>query len=405
MTYAPVTAFLRPLNAAQLAHARTGSDDQNSGAVSKVNKWEILRELIAARSVFRLSDRDLTVLEALVSFLPGVILGGNDGEPIVHPSNASICERLKGMASSTMRRHLANLVNAGFIVRRDSPNGKRYARRFGGEKVVFGFDLSPLSRRQREICDAAESARAEKEKLTRLRETVSLMRRDLSGLATYGASVRPDLAIWDQLAELAALSARSLRRKLDTAQLEELKADLLCALTCARNVLEPENKSEETSSNDVQNEQHVQNSKTDSYDLEPCLEKAKVAEAVADPIAGHGGDGEALHEQDLPNIPLGLVLSVCGEIQTYADEKIRHWHQLVKAADIVRPMMGISPSAWSEAKAAMGPEQAAVVLGAILERFDEIRSPGGYLRSLTVKACSGAFSCGPMVMALMRKAA
>lgn len=110
-------------------------------------------------------------------------------------------------------------------------------------------------------------------------------------------------------------------------------------------------------------------------------------------------------DRNLPRIPLGLVLSVCTEIQSYSDDRVRHWHQLVRAADVVRPMMGISPSAWEEAKSAMGPEQAAVVLAAMLERFTDIRSPGGYLRSLTAKADAGAFSCGPMVMALMRKAA
>lgn len=68
-------------------------------------------------------------------------------------------------------------------------------------------------------------------------------------------------------------------------------------------------------------------------------------------------------------------------------------------------MMGISPSAWEDAKAFMGPEQAAVVIAALLERFTEIRSPGGYLRRLTEKASAEQFSCGPMVMALMRKAA
>jgi replication initiation protein RepC len=68
-------------------------------------------------------------------------------------------------------------------------------------------------------------------------------------------------------------------------------------------------------------------------------------------------------------------------------------------------MLGISPSAWQDACVAMGPEEASVVLLAMLERFEEIRSPGGYLRSLTAKAEQGAFSCGPMVMALMRNQA
>lgn len=68
-------------------------------------------------------------------------------------------------------------------------------------------------------------------------------------------------------------------------------------------------------------------------------------------------------------------------------------------------MMGISPSAWDEARLVMGPEQAAIVLAAMLERFDEIRSPGGYLRTLVAKAEQNQFSSGPMIMALMRKAA
>ena len=107
----------------------------------------------------------------------------------------------------------------------------------------------------------------------------------------------------------------------------------------------------------------------------------------------------------LPNVPLGLVLKTCLEMQTYHEGPIRHWHQLVATADRVRPMMGISPSAWDAAREAMGPEEAAIVVCAMLERFSEIRSPGGYLRSLTAKAEDGAFSSGLMVMALMRKAA
>ncbi len=52
----------------------------------------------------------------------------------------------QGMPASTLRRHLAVLVDAGLIVRRDSPNGKRYARknRAGAIELAFGFDLSPL---------------------------------------------------------------------------------------------------------------------------------------------------------------------------------------------------------------------------------------------------------------------
>jgi len=159
-------------------------------------------------------------------------------------------------------------------------------------------------------------------------------------------------------------------------------------------------------------QKHYQNSNKDSYESEPCLEKAKGADVVPKPQTDREDDGEKQRdaedigvEHKLPNVPLGLVRASCREILTYADGGIRHWHELVRAADIVRPMMGISPSAWDEAKRDMGPEEASVVIAAMLERFDEIRSPGGYLRNLSSKAVLGEFSCGPMVMALMRREA
>lgn len=390
--------------------SEAGEDLPPSGA----NKWEVLRELAAGREAFGLTDRDLTVLQVLVSFHQATILGGNESDIVIHPSNRAICERLNGMPCSTMRRHLAHLVLAGVVLRRDSPNGKRYARRYGDEKVAYGFDLSPLVRRLGEFCAAAEAARQAAEQQKRLRETVSLMRRDLAGLAEFGAAMRPDLCLWDELSDLALLTARGLRRRLDMEELGTIEARLKAALQRARDVLEPR-ETRNMSTNDVQNEQHIQNSKTEPYDSEPRLEKAKgvggapVSERGVSSGANESEEAENTSsdtpDEKLPNIPIGLALAACPQIQTYAEDRIRHWYELVRAADTVRPMMGISPSAWEEAKRHMGPEEAAVVVAAMLERFADIHSPGGYLRSLTAKAAEGAFSCGPMVMALMRREA
>lgn len=408
MDYTPVTPFRRTIDAAILKHqAATQEDLPPTGA----NKWEVLRELAAARVAFGLSDRDLTVLQALVSFHQATILGGNDSELIVHPSNKAICERLNGMPCSTMRRHLSNLVQTGFVVRRDSPNGKRYARRYGDEKVAFGFDLSPLVLRFQEVCEAAEAVRAAEERYKRLRATVSLMRRDLAGLAEYGSSLRPDLGLWDQFSDLAVLAARDLRRKLEMADLKQIEKALGGALDQARDLLVDGN-TENMSTNDAISEQHHQNSNKDLYDFEPRLEKARdPSNALERANAGvrvdrredEGDPPQEPEDQLMPNIPLGLVLASCQEFKSYAEQPVRHWHDLVRVADIVRPMMGISPSAWDEAKRYMGPEEASVVVVAMLERFGDIRSPGGYLRSLSAKAAIGEFSCGPMIMALMRR--
>src|SRR6056297_1299667 len=408
MDYTPVTPFRRPINAAILHYQAAAQQDLPP---SGVNKWEALRELAAARIAFGLSDRDLSVLQALVSFHQATIVGGNHSETVVHPSNKAICERLNGMPCSTMRRHLANLVQTGFVVRRDSPNGKRYARRYGDEKVAFGFDLAPLAQRFVEVCEAAEAVRAAEERYKRLRSTVSLMRRDLAGLAEYGRSLRPDQGVWDQFSDLAALTARDLRRKLEIEDLRRIEDALGSALDHARSLLDG-CETENMSTNDAVSEQHYQNSNKDSYDLEPRLEKARGGGAVRETpeVANshlcsedEGNSTAITDDQLMPNIPLGLVLASCQEFKAYSEQPVRHWHDLVRVADVVRPMMGISPSAWDEAKRYMGPEEASVVIVAMLERFADIRSPGGYLRTLSSKAAIGEFSCGPMIMALVRR--
>ena len=73
----------------------------NDGAITPVDKWEILRTLSAVRQKLGLSDRTLTVLQALLSFHPTRTLG-DDGPQglVVFPSNAAICERLNGMPLS-----------------------------------------------------------------------------------------------------------------------------------------------------------------------------------------------------------------------------------------------------------------------------------------------------------------
>jgi replication initiation protein RepC len=397
MEYTPISPFMRPISH---AHLRVIERPEASVPARPVNKWELLRELSKAQAAFGVSERDLTVLQGLLSFFPDDALGGN-AEMVVFPSNKAICERLNGMPCSTMRRHLARLVEAGLLQRRDSPNGKRYVRKHGEDRVAFGFDLSPLYWQSEEIARAAEAVREAEERVRRLREVVSLMRRDLAALAEFGDEMQPGLGFWDQLRDRAALTARALRRKLSVEDLAAYRADLEALLDQARNIIDgPE--TEEMNTNDAQSERHHHNSNKESIDLEPALEKSGTAAGVPDvdtnePVAD-------VDEQDtihLPKIPLHLVIAACPSLKTFYQGDIRHWHQLFDAACHVRPAMGISASAWEEAQRFMGPEQASIVVAAMLERFADIRSPGGYLRALTAKAAAGEFSCGPMVMALI----
>ena len=407
MNYRPMTPFKRAVDAAVLIHQAHTEQDLPT---DRPDKWQALNFLAAAREDYGLSDRDLAILQALVSFHQGKTLEGDAGSIVVHPSNKALCERLHGMPEATLRRRLACLVDAGIIVRRDSPNGKRYSRGCGSDKVAFGFDLTPLVTRFDEFRDAAEATRQAAECLKRLRESVSLMRRDLAGLAEYGASVLPRMDVWKDFAEMTLSVARELRRKLGIEQMEAWASALRKALDQARDILEPA-EATEMIANDADFERHIQNSNTEKPDFEKRVIKIAAHVEAGPEMAGAGAeeadDADPEARMPWPNMPLPLVLGCCKEIQVYADGQrpIRHWHELVRTADTVVPMMGISPSAWEDARARMGPAEAAVVIAAMLERIAEIHSPGGYLRALTAKAAEGRFSSGPMVMALMRKEA
>ncbi|MCR8549288.1 replication initiation protein RepC [Salipiger sp. P9] len=407
MDYRPITPFGRTLEAGQL-QASLRHRDAETTPCPAIDKWQALRSLSAARELYGLSDRDLAVLQALISFHPETRLDPSAGAPVVYPSNASICERLNGMPCSTMRRHLGHLVAAGILLRRDSPNGKRYARRLAGTKVAYGFDLTPLAHRFAEFQDAADRLKARDARLRHLREIVSLMRRDLAALTEFGALEHPGAAPWDAYDDLARLTARALRRKLDEDKLTAIQTALNDALTAAQRALGLV-KTEDLSSNDDQIEQHYQNSNKDSFESEKSNED--------DPISSEdspaprdtqrkvvtSGTVVPLPKQRTP--PLRMVLSVCAEFQSYSPEPIRDWPDMIAAAQRLYPMMGISTACWEEAVLKMGRDQASIALAAMLERFSEIRSPGAYLRHLAKMASEGRFSTGPMVTALCRKSA
>jgi replication initiation protein RepC len=399
MEYTPISPFMRPISH---AHLRVVERPEASVPGKPINKWELLRELSKAQAAFGITERDLTVMQGILSFFPDDALGGN-AEMVVFPSNKAICERLNGMPCSTMRRHLARLVEAGLLMRRDSPNGKRYVRKHGEERVAFGFDLSPLYCRTEEIARAAEAVREAEDRVRRLREVVSLMRRDLAALAEFGEEIQPGLGLWDQFRDKAVLTARALRRKLTLEELSAYRIDLEALLDHARNVIDgPE--TEEMNTNGAQFERHHHNSNEESIELEPALEKGEAAAGAPDPETDAlVADVEEADTRRVPKIPLHLVIAGCPSLKTFYQGDIRHWHQLFDAACHVRPAMGISASAWEEAQRFMGPEQASIVVVAMLERFADIRSPGGYLRALTSKAAAGEFSCGPMIMALMSR--
>jgi len=377
------------------------------------DKWKLFRALCEARVRFGVGDRALSVLNALLSFHPEPQLAEGQGL-VVFPSNAQLSVRAHGMAPATLRRHLAELVYAGLIIRRDSPNGKRYARKGteGGIEQAFGFDLAPLLVRAGEIEAAAGEVRVAQQTMRITRERISLCRRDIAKLIETGleAGIAAD---WEGLMLQSRSLIAGLGRKVGQEELgaalegmETLRAEIL-------NELEKQVKSEKISANESQTERHIHNSNPKpTSELEPRFETKQGAPSVAEPPTSADGAGNmetkpkgwrtepSAPAERLRPFPLGMVLQACPEVVMYGPGgEIRHWRDLMAAAVVVRSMLGVSPTAYEDACDVLGPENAATVLACILERAGHINSAGGYLRNLTDRARRGEFSLGPMLMA------
>ncbi|MGC0397290.1 MULTISPECIES: plasmid replication protein RepC [Bradyrhizobium] len=396
-SHSPATPFGR--RSLTLAHVASQMVATERPPEKIVHKWKIFHAICTARPRLGVSERSLSVLNALLTFHPETALTGED-DLIVFPSNHQLSRRAHGMPASTLRRHLAVLVDAGLIVRRDSPNGKRYARKddAGEIELAFGFDLSPLVVRSEEFENLAADIEAEARALKLVRERITLCRRDIAKMIATGIEEgvptrrvgQGGAADWQEVHAAFRAMVAQIPRTATRQELEPIADELSQLADDVLNLLETHIKSKNPSANESHSERHIQNSNTDaSTDLEPRLRKGRAARAEPKPQPSRVAEG---------SYPLGMVLSACPDIVDYAKGGISNWRDFFATAAVVRSSLGISPSAWEEAQTVLGEMQAAVVVACILQRGTAIRSAGGYLRGLTRKAEAGEFSLGPILM-------
>ncbi|WEX89924.1 plasmid replication protein RepC [Sinorhizobium garamanticum] len=412
----------RPMTLGMLSSQITAG---RTRAERSVDKWKLFRWLCEAKTVVGVSDRSLAVLNALLSFYPGTELSGETGL-VVFPSNTQLSLRAHGMAGTTLRRHLAALVEAGLILRRDSPNGKRYVRRSHSGTVgeAFGFDLSPLIARAAEFETTAAELAAERQHLRIMRERLSLCRRDVAKLLDLIRESAPQSDRQD-CERMFALLIAQIPRKPSASDIEAVLAAMDSLRRDLTNQLENLLNSQKLDTNDHQNGRHIQNSHPDSLSEseqclgkgpEPFLRKAAETNAVQaltehrpKPASRHTTSPAAtdrsstLPQRPCREIPLPAVLQACPQIADYGPSgQILSWKDLMTAAIVVRSMLNVSADAYDDACSVLGCENAATIVACILERAEQITSPGGYLRELTRRARRQEFSIAPMVLALSR---
>ncbi|PYE23615.1 replication initiation protein RepC [Rhizobium sp. PP-CC-3A-592] len=360
-----------------------------------VDKWKLYRALCEARGRLGISDRTLALLNALLSFYPKTEISSETGL-VVFPSNQQLSLRANGMAEQTIRRHLALLVNAGLIARKDSANGKRYSRRHrdGEIREAFGFSLAPLLARSSEIEEMAREVIADRIRLQDARENLTICRRDIAKLIALAETENAPgewSAHYQTFRDIIDSIPRNADIDLITTTLQKLRALRVLIL----NILDTWKHSEILSANPSQNERHIQISESESsLDSEP--------DATMEGVENNRGDSSTCRTIN-GSIPLSLVLSACPAITDYAPcGDIRDWRDLATAANVVGRMFGISPSAYQAACSTMGSIPTAVAVSCILERSEHIQSPGGYLRHLTRQSEAGSFSAAQMLMGVMK---
>lgn len=394
-THISTTPFgRRPMTLGQMASQVTAKSIPEGATVEK---WKAFRSIREARDLLGATDRSLAILNALLSFHRDSELSG-DGTLVVWPSNEQLMARANGMPPTTLRRHLAVLVDCGLIIRRDSPNGKRFARKGRGGEIeqAYGFDLSPIVARAEEFEQLAEAVQAEKKAFKVSKERLTLLRRDVVKMIDAGIEEGVP-GNWGRISQIYQEIIGRLPRTAPRQVVESLCDELQELWTEVHDMLELFTKTQNMDANESQSGRHIQNSKPDSL-FESEHDSGKNNEA-----GGNAQENDNLRSLPKRELPLGIVLDACPDLMDLAQGgRIRHWSDFLAAVEVARPMLGVSPSAWREACEAMGEVQAAITLAAILQRSDQINSAGGYLRSLTDKAREGHFSTWPMVMALLR---
>jgi replication initiation protein RepC len=373
-----------------MSHAEAEACSKDATA----DKWAILRAVETAARALGLPKSRVAVLDALLSFYPKQkLVAGED--LVVWPSNAKLALRAH-VSTETITRSLNHLASAGLILRRDSPNCKRYARKGQGGAIsqAFGFDLTPLVVKADELTETAADVTEREAERKHLRQSISVNQREIRTLLATAAAEQVPGDWTTYQADFVPIS-RQVPRSITFEAAAILAGALEQLVTKVRSCLVDHVERHKLTSTARHSDEHKQNSTPEpNSDFEPGFAN------------GPGRPEEPHHEAKNPpyeaHYPLGMVLDACQNLGVYSTRPIASWSDFTATVETIRPYLGISPSAWDEAKETFGLRQAAVIVAAIHERSEAIKSAGGYLRALTRKARAGEFSLGPVLMALTR---
>ena len=322
--------------------------------------------------------------------------------PIAWPCAARQAEFL-GLTRNAVKTLNRMLFEAGILVMRDSPTGKRYGRRDDQGRIVeaYGFDLSPLAFRYDEFIRTAAEARAERERCGHFKRRATCARRAIAQIGETLAAAGPLPPPWPQLAtETAGLVAaiRKARTSDDFALLAQglesrkAQAEAWASKASKAGNLDPEGPADRPRNIST-------NSSLDPSDTVMAAEESgrdKAASQIPEAEREAGKDrGEKIAARDFDNpakVHPGELLPLAPRLADYVEQTYPDWKDIVNgAADGLRHDLGVSQNLWGEACLSVGRPLAAVALAIVSTKPREhfTRGAGGYFAAMIKRAKTG----------------
>ena len=335
---------------------------------SQPDRFSLIEVVRKASTALGLKAPIIATLDALLSCLPP-----KRSHNFVFASNATIAFKRNGISDRTIRRHVAQLAEAGLLARSDSPNRKRFSKSdmSTGSVLRFGFDLSPLFKSYDQICAVAEDCAKQASHISFLRTKVR-------------CAIARTMEL-DGLSIDAENALRALRRKLTAEELYSILDDLVSVeenqgMDCSAEM----SIEAEMSATDGQNVRHHHNSKKELIDSD-------VAEKTEDPHLQH-------HQ-----ISIGSLVGACKEAASYLQRPAESLSDVICHARTLAPMMGIDSTTYRAAEDRLGELGTAVTVWGLLQMQGKIRQLGAYFRAITTGKRSAAFDPWTMINTLVKQ--
>ncbi|GBQ08056.1 plasmid replication protein RepC [Saccharibacter floricola] len=284
------------------------------------------------------------------------------------------------------------LAEEGWIIYRDSPNGKRYRRRnpkTGQTVYAYGFDLSPLSRRYDELRQAAQAAIERKRETKRLHHAIMTQARRIYALIDAGR----DMGLGDDEAAQYGTQAYALTQerglRSDQALLNALVEKLSALVEALENRLsslmvvesDPMGSPERPHYTTTNLKTHINVEKDVSKAAEPIEIRSSSVDVPPHPQSPLRGF------KATPN----FLLHIAPQFREFCSSSRPSQQEIIAAALMASDKLGISRHAWNQGNNVLGSYENAVAIAIIAARqtTGKIKSSGGYLRAMVNRHLEG----------------